>query len=113
MTENLEHAVVKRNGDQTIMLTRRAALFGATVAMTAAATPLATAGEKLPTREEMEDYFLFLWAEHRRVAEELGIDVFDHLTFRVRGGQARYEDACSSPASTRALRVLAQTGLAA
>lgn len=113
MIENLEHAVVKRNGDQTIMLSRRAALFGATVALTTSVIPQATAEEQLPTREEMEDYFLFLWAEHRRVAEELGIDVFDHLTLRSRGGRARYEEVCSEPASTRALRVLAQTGLAA
>ncbi len=112
MTENLDHAVAKRNGDETIILTRRAALFGAaTVAITSAAITQATAVEQIPTREEMEDYFLFLWAEHRRVAEELGIEVFDHLTFRMRGGQVRYDLACTSPAASRALRVLAEAGL--
>lgn len=26
------------------------------------------------------------WSEHRRVAEELGIDVFDHVTCTIAGG---------------------------
>lgn len=79
----------------------------------AASLPAPAHAEPLPTREDLEDYFLFLWSEHRRVAEELGIDVLDQLTVHNCGGRARYEEACSAPAPTRALRVLAQAGLAA
>jgi hypothetical protein len=111
MIENLDEPVAKRNGSENL-LTRRAALLGISLSVAGASLPPAHA-EPAPTREDMEDYFLFLWSEHRRVAEELGIDVFDHLTLRNRGGRNRYEDACSSPASTRALKVLAQTGLRA
>lgn len=91
-------------------LTRRAVLGGFAAATVAAGAVPALAVPDA-TREDMEDYFLFLWAEHRRVAEELGIDAFDHVTFRMRGGQVRYNLACSSPAASRALRVLAEAGL--
>lgn len=91
-------------------LTRRAVLGGfAAVSVAAGVGPAAAI--PAPTREDMEDYFLFLWAEHRRVAEELGIDAFDHAIFCARGGRARYERECSTPASSRALRVLAQAGM--
>ncbi|RVH98817.1 hypothetical protein CN206_33410 [Sinorhizobium meliloti] len=96
----------------SVVLTRRVALFGMASAAVGATCEAAQA-EVMPTREQLEDYFLFLWSEHRRVAEELGVDVFDQLTLHNRGGRARYEEACSAPASTRALKVLAQTGLAA
>lgn len=112
MIENLDEPVAKRNGSENL-LTRRAALLG--ISLSVAAAPLATAAhaEPLPTREDLEDYFLFLWNEHHRVAEELGVDMHDPITLRNRGGRARYEEVCSAPASTRALKVLAQTGLAA
>lgn len=112
MIRDVIQAVAKCNGSEDPVLTRRTALFGMVATAAAGAANSVEAGA-VPTREQMEDYFLFLWSEHRRVAEELGIDVFDHLTLHNRGGRARYEEACSPPASTRALKVLAQTGLAA
>lgn len=110
MIKNLNEPVAKSNGHETGMLTRRAALLG--ISATVAAVPISTVhAEPVPTRDDMEDYFLFLWAEHRRVAEELGIDVFDHAIFCARGGRARYERECSAPAASRALHVLAQAGM--
>ncbi|UFX07269.1 hypothetical protein [Sinorhizobium meliloti] len=112
MIENLDEPVAKRNGSENL-LTRRAALLGISLGVAGSSLPAPAQSEPLPTREDLEDYFLFLWSEHRRVAEELGIDVFDHVTLHNRGGRVRYEEACPSPASERALRVLAQTGFTA
>ena len=92
-------------------LTRRAilgGLAGVTVAGTAAA---ARPSPVLPTREDLEDYFLFIRSEHKRIADELGIDMFDVMTFHQRGGHKRYELNCPTPASARALGVLAHVGM--
>ncbi len=92
-------------------LTRRTMLGGlasATLTSAAAAKPA-----PMPTREDLEDYFCFLWCEHRRIADELGVDVFDLMTLRKRGGRERYERTYSASASTRALGVLTQVGAAA
>ncbi len=64
-----------------------------------------------PTREELEDYLLFLWSEHRRLAGELGIDPYDHMLSHRRGWKSRYESACADPASTRASAVLSRAGV--
>lgn len=109
MIENLEQAVAKRNGPETVALTRRAALLGMTTALVA--SPTIEAKAALPaTREDLEDYMLFLWNEHRRVAEELGVDPHDFLVLHRRGGKARYDEACQAPAMSRALTVLSTVG---
>lgn len=110
MINDLDQAVAKRNSSDEILLTRRAALLG--MSFTVASASVSEARSAPPaTREEMEDYFLFLWSEHQRVADELGIDVHDTKTFRERGGYARYERECPEAASSRALRVLSQAGM--
>lgn len=111
MKVDINQSVAKGNGSETAVLTRRSALIGIAASVAGASIPSAQA-DPLPTREDLEDYFVFLWAEHRRVAEELGIDVFDHLTLHSRGGLSRYKRECAQPAAARALRVLSQAGMA-
>ncbi len=65
-----------------------------------------------PTREEMERYYAFLWAEHCAVAEELGVDVMDSFVAHRSGGRDAYNQTCRHrPPSERAKAVLANAGL--
>jgi len=110
MIKNLDEAVSKRNGSDGIVLTRRAALLGLSISIVGSSVSQVRS-EPLPTRDDMEDYFLFLWCEHNRVADELGIDPFHSVTAYRRGGNERYQHACPEPAASRALRVLTEAGM--
>ncbi|PYE98899.1 hypothetical protein C8J35_103500 [Rhizobium sp. PP-F2F-G38] len=73
--------------------TRRFFLGGAAVA----SLPLVGAAQDVieppPTREELEHYYAFLWAEFRALADEMGVDMHDSYTAHRSGGIAAYKSA--------------------
>ncbi|MDW9481395.1 hypothetical protein GOB57_22365 [Sinorhizobium meliloti] len=71
-----------------------------------------SADEPPPSREELEDYLLFLWSEHHRVAQEIGVEPHDAMLVHRRGGVRRYDQTCPQPASSRARAVLSIAGFA-
>ena len=91
-------------------MNRRSFLRAAPVAGAVIAAPvLVFASErKAVSREDLERYYAFLWAEFSAVANELGIERFDAQTMQRGGGQKAYDKAYGLIApSNRAKAVLA------
>lgn len=85
--------------------TRRFFLAG--LATSAVITPAAGTPVVAPTREDMEHYYAFLWAEFRALSLEMGVDICDSHTAHKSGGIAAYDAAFGgSLPSTRALAAI-------
>lgn len=71
-------------------LSRRGILTGLSLVGAAAVAPAMAKASKPVTREGLERYYAFLWAEHFAVARELGVEAFDHYVANKSGGDKYY-----------------------
>lgn len=82
--------------------------IAAAVAGTGTATVVMAAQK--PTRAQLERYYTLLWCEHQRLAEEMGVDMFDSTIVHKDGN---YEATkLDGPPSSRASGVLMAAGVA-
>lgn len=66
-----------------------------------------------PNQAELERYYAFLWAEFRRLSDEMGVLMFDAMIMHSAGGSAAVHAAAPLPPSKRARQVLAVAGWSA
>lgn len=84
----------------------RAPAAAAAVALPVTAATTVAAVDVPPSREELVRYYTFLWREHCRLAEELGLAPFDGLHAWENGGYAFTDRFAGTAPSGRAKAVL-------